>query len=429
MAACTAAAAAALVACNRWGPELEHHAGRRLGIGASPFTGDWAQGPWPSLVVLGLAGLGAVLVAPVAAERLRWRGLVLVAAIGQAAWTLVLAVPDGWSALTAQLESRYDYLAGVGQVGSPGGFLSGFTERIGRYPTHVRGHPPGTVLLLWALDRVGLGGSTVALGLCLLGGAVAAASVLVSVRSLAGEALARRSAPFVVLVPAGVVATNFDLLYTGLGAAALALFVLATEPFRRGRRSSWACALSGGVVFGLALLSSYGLALLAVPVVALAVWRRRADLFRRFAGAAVAVVALPWVWGFWWPSGLAATRAQYWQGLGRVRPGGPFAVLDLVAFAAVLGPVTLVALGRLRDRRLLPVVGGTAAAVLLALASQMSKGEVERIWQPFVPWLVVACGAWALSVERPGSWRRTRGLLAVQIGFAVVLAAELRSPW
>ena len=57
------------------------------------------------------------------------------------------------------------------------------------------------------------------------------------------------------------------------------------------------------------------------------------------------------------------------------------------------------------------LAGAAAASVLLADASQMSKAEVERIWLPFVPWLLLSC---ALLPER---WR-TRGL-----------SARLSSPW
>lgn len=61
------------------------------------------------------------------------------------------------------------------------------------------------------------------------------------------------------------------------------------------------------------------------------------------------------------------------------------------------------------------------SAALLALvaadASLLSKGEVERIWLPLVPWLARAA---------PG---RRRGALAVQAGLALVLQAWLQSRW
>ncbi|MPY72608.1 MAG: hypothetical protein GEU92_21510 [Alphaproteobacteria bacterium] len=60
-----------------------------------------------------------------------------------------------------------------------------------------------------------------------------------------------------------------------------------------------------------------------------------------------------------------------------------------------------------------------AALVAVALAdlSQLSRGEVERIWLPFVPWLALAA---------PG---HRRGWLAAQVAVALILQSVLVSPW
>jgi methylthioxylose transferase len=55
--------------------------------------------------------------------------------------------------------------------------------------------------------------------------------------------------------------------------------------------------------------------------------------------------------------------------------------------------------------------------VAVANLSQMSRGEVERIWLPFVPWLALAA---------PGD---RRGWLAAQAGLALLLQAALVSAW
>ena len=44
------------------------------------------------------------------------------------------------------------------------------------------------------------------------------------------------------------------------------------------------------------------------------------------------------------------------------------------------------------------------AAVLVANLSQMSRGETERIWLPFVPWLALAAPGTAAGGWRP-RWR------------------------
>jgi hypothetical protein len=74
------------------------------------------------------------------------------------------------------------------------------------------------------------------------------------------------------------------------------------------------------------------------------------------------------------------------------------------------------------------LVGAAVGAVLLADVSGMSKAEVERIWLPFVPWIVVAAAALATGVGRAAR-RIPRGWLAAQVGLAVLVSVAVRSPW
>ena len=60
--------------------------------------------------------------------------------------------------------------------------------------------------------------------------------------------------------------------------------------------------------------------------------------------------------------------------------------------------------------------------VLLADLSQMSRAEVERIWLPFVPWLLLVLRA---AARRGGAARRSR----VQLGFALVVQHLLFTGW
>ena len=59
--------------------------------------------------------------------------------------------------------------------------------------------------------------------------------------------------------------------------------------------------------------------------------------------------------------------------------------------------------------------------MIVAEATGLSKGEVERIWLPFVPWLAVAAAA------IPFRWQRAA--LAAQLGTGLLLAAVFISPW
>jgi hypothetical protein len=92
-----------------------------------------------------------------------------------------------------------------------------------------------------------------------------------------------------------------------------------------------------------------------------------------------------------------------------------WANLAAVAFAA--GPAVVAGLGRFRLRllpaaaALLPVAA--VAAIVLADVSGMSKGEVERIWLPFVVWLVIPC---ALLPRRwAGLWLAAQAALALAV--------------
>jgi hypothetical protein len=114
---------------------------------------------------------------------------------------------------------------------------------------------------------------------------------------------------------------------------------------------------------------------------------------------------------------LAATGDRYWAGIASERPVLYLTLLgNPAALALATGPAVAVGLWRLRRRpELLPLAA--VAAVCLADLSQMSRGEVERIWLPFVPWLALAA---------PGN---RRGWLAAQVGVAVALQSSLVSAW
>jgi hypothetical protein len=203
---------------------------------------------------------------------------------------------------------------------------------------------------------------------------------------------------------------------------------------RRGR-SSDGLALAGGVVFGEALFLTYGIVVLAAIPVIVAVRQRRvrplvvwalgvAGVFAAFAGV-----------GFWWPAGLRATVAQYRAGVSRFRPQSYFWYGDLAAFAIVLGPAAAVGLSRLRDPRAWMLVGGAALAVILADVSGLSKAEVERIWLPFFPWIMLACcslGRWGPGTSDSGTGASLTGLrpwLALSMASTLVVQILVRTTW
>jgi hypothetical protein len=363
--------------------------------------------------------------------RQSWTRVVAGSWVAAAAWSVALALARGPERLVGPVRKPNEYLAAVPMVHDLGGFLATFAERISTYPTHVQGHPPGTVLVLGALRELGLGGAVPAATLFVVAGAAAVPAVLVAARDVAGEEVARRAAPFLVLAPAAIwVATSADALYSGVAAWGAALLVLATG--RRDRHGD-AAAAAGGVLLGAAAFGSYGMVLLSLVPLAVGWHRRRVRPFIVGALAALAVVAAFALAGFWWLDGLIATRDRYRAGIASRRAYIPFLFVNLAALAVSLGPAIVVGLTRLRDRRVWILVGAALCAVSLAALSGMSKGEVERIWIPFTPWLLLAGVALMPSVARTAP-RVVRsvpvaGWLALQGAAAIALESLVRTPW
>jgi methylthioxylose transferase len=415
---------------------------------AAPLFGSWGvevAGHGLAIVpALVLAEL-ALVHAPRLAATLPWRRLLLAAGAGTVAWSVALAITAGGDRLGEPLEGGLEYLAVVDDVHSPTEFLRTFGERVDGYPLHIKGHPPGMALVVWALDAVGLGGPGWAAALVIAGAGVATAAVLVTLRSVAGEDAARCAAPFVALAPAALwLATSADAFYAGVGAVGIALVVAGSRPRHH---------LAGGIVLGAAAFLSYGLVLLAVIPLAVALWRSdlRPLVWAGLGSAAVAggFAAL----GFWWFDGLGITRGFYWDGVATNRHGVLFAtVVNPGALALATGPAVTAALfvlaSRARSRaRARPHAGthprsvtgmwrwdttfrsqnegvlpaAALVAVTVANLSQLSRGEVERIWLPFTVFLLTAT---ALLPRR-----QVRGWLAAQLALAVVVEVAHRGGW
>jgi hypothetical protein len=425
-----AAWAVVVVVALVWGTVAVADAG--VAIRAAPVMGHWRGHGGPAVAVAVLVAAVLVAVGPALAARAPWRVVPWGAGAAAAGWATVLAATDGWHRVTEPLTTEHEYEPFAAGITDLGGFLAGFTDELRTFPVHVQGHPPGPVLLAWALDRVGLGGAGWLAALALAGWGVAVAAALVAARAVAGERAARRAAPALALLPGAVWAgTSLDALFAGLTAATAALAVLAVT--RRSARLAGVAGLAAGTT----LLCTYGaVATLAIPVLAgaalLAADRppdanhgaaRPAALVVKAAAGGAAVLAVAAAAGFWWLDGLRATGAAYWGGIGGRRPA---AYLTLVgnpaALALATGPAVAAGLAAILSRAraawrpaLLPVAA--LAAVLVANLSQMSRGETERIWLPFVPWLALAA---------PGD---RRGWLAAQVALALVLQTTLDSPW
>lgn len=418
---------ASIVAIGRWWGLRLIAQGTKIVLPTPPVLGLPGPGFTPWLLVPITVGGALVAVAPTIVRRLSWRGLLVAAVAGAAIWSVSVALVDGPAGLTRGPSWSSEYGHDVPRVAAaPGHFLRTFTAQIGDYEIHVRGHPPGMVLLLAGMDRAGLHGPGWEAALVILAGAVAAAAALVATRELAGECLARRAAPFLVLAPAAIwIASSADAFFLGITAWAVTLIVLA---IRRTGRQSDQLALAGGLLLGMGLMLSYGVALVAlVPFVVAVAARRWRPLV--VAAAGVAVVLLTFLaFGFWWIGGLLATKHEY-DVLDLQRPYRYFVVNNLSAWALALGPATAVALTRLRDRRLWLLVGGGALAALAADVTGLSEGEVERIWLPFTIWVLLAGAVLAGGDNELPRWRAAQGWLALQAASAIVLVSLVTTQW
>jgi len=412
---------AAIVAAGRaWGMYLEAR-GTKLVLFTPPILGGYRETVGASFLIPVLVAPPLVVGLPRATARLRWSGALVTTAGGALLWWLALALVDGRDGLTDGLHWDAD-LGGIlpGVAAHPGGFLSRFVEDVPGYSIQVRAHPPGLPLLLAALDRFGLGGPGWAATVTLASAVSAVVAVLVTVRCVAGEATARRAAPFIALAPAAVwIATSFDAMYAGPAAWFVALFALATRA--EGRRRDL-LAVGAALLAAASVMLSYGLVLMGAVVLFIAL-RRRAWRVVAVSSTAAIVGVLAFVpFGFWWYDGLQATRVEYFA-LGVERPYLYFIFNNLAAFALVLGPATFVALALLRDRALWAVAGGGLLAVALADLSGLSNGEVERIWLPFTIWVLTAGAVLGARRSAGSLW------LALQAASAVILVSLIRPVW
>jgi methylthioxylose transferase len=366
-----------------------------------------------------------------AAHRLRWRTLLGVTCLATCAWSLSLATVDSSSGLTREIVNHNEYLLTARQVHDVHALLQGFIERIpvgvpGSWPTHVAGHPPGALLVFVGLVHLGLGGAFAsALAVTLLG-CTTPVAVLVTLRRLGAEDVARRVAPFLVLAPAAIwVAVSADGVFAAVAAWGLAAVAVAATSSRRAPRLVW--ALLGGVMLGCCLLLSYGLLLLAPLVLAvLLVARRWSPLPAVALGAAVPVLAFA-APGFRLWSAYPVLNDRYWAGIAAGRPAAYWFWGNLAALAISAGPAlgagigSLVATGRRSPQVVRVLVTAAGVSVLLADASRMSKAEVERIWLPFVPWLLLATAC------LPERWRRPS--LALQVAVALLVQHLVLTNW
>ncbi|GAQ68038.1 hypothetical protein SsS58_08497 [Streptomyces scabiei] len=317
-----------------------------LHVGWQPLYADWGPHVGPGTPAALVVGVAVVAYGPRVAARLPWRAL-LGAAWGAAmAWTWSLALIDGWQrGIAVRLTTRYEYLRVIDRFQDIPATLRDFTHHIllhspGHWPPHVAGHPPGATVTFVLLDRAGLGGGGWAGVWCITVGASAYVAVLVAVRTLADEALARRAAPFLVLTPAAVRGTSADVYFAAVAAWTVAFLALAVTG-RRPRLTGFAA----GLLFGLTCYLSYGLTLFAVIAGAALLLgpRRTRPLPHVLAGVTIVPLVFTLAGFNWWEAYDLLVERCY-HGAGGIRPYGDWVWANLARAVLIVGPATVAGL-------------------------------------------------------------------------------------
>ncbi len=420
------------------GWEVYARAPRSAGPGTIPPLHGYPQpkllGPGTLPAVL-LALLGWRYAAHLAA-RLSWRRLLLVSYLVALAWLLALALVDGPDGLSRALGGRYEYLPTARDTSDVGLLLRTYVDRIpmsapDNFVTHVAGHPPGTLLVFVGLVRIGLGGDLAAGLVVTVLTATTALAVLVTLRALGADQLARRAAPFLVLTPAAVfMAVSADALIGTVVAWGLACLAVAATATGQRRAVGW--SLLAGVLLGYAVLMSYGMPLIGLTALGVLAAARSWRPLPYAAAAALVVVLVFAALGFAWWEAYPVLADRYWEGVAEKRPAAYWLWGNLAALLVCAGPLLgaglahAAAAGRSAwrqgsERVALLLIGSTATAVLVADLSRMSKAEVERIWLPFVPWLLVSLAL------LPPRWRRWG--LGLQLATALAVQQLLYTSW
>ncbi|HZD15117.1 MAG TPA: hypothetical protein VE196_08335 [Pseudonocardiaceae bacterium] len=398
-----------------------------LHVDAPPLGAQWLPHTGPGTGPAVLLAVLVVLRGPELAARSPWWPLLGVSAATAMAWTMFLALIDGWQrGVVGRLMTPTEYLHDVPRVADVGAMLRSFTEHIaglgpGSWTTQVAGHPPLALLVFVGLDRIGLPGGAPAGLLCVLVGSSAGVAVAVTLRALDAESTARAALPFGVLFPGAIwVGVSADGLFAGVLAWGAALLAVGAARARLDLPAVVTSA-AGGLLLGASLFLSYGLVLAGLVPLAVAITARR-FVPLLVAGAGVAGVAAAFAAaGFWWLDGYHQLIIRYYQPgeYGLVRPYSYWVWADLACLAVVLGPAGVAGLRRVftpgqdQPGALVGLCAAAALAVLIADLSGLSKAEVERIWLPFAVWLIASTGL--LPPRQARAWLTTQAVLALTV--------------
>jgi hypothetical protein len=296
----------------------------------------------------------------------------------------------------------------------------------------VAGHPPGALLFFVLLVHLGLGSGFAAGMVVTVIAATIPLAVLLTLRRLGAEIGARAAAPFLVLAPAAIwEAVSGDAVFAAV--AAWGLFALACAATSKAWPRIVGWSLLSGLLLGYTLFLSYGLALLAILALAILIIARSWRPIPVVLVVVLLIVAAFAVSGFEWWRAYPVLTDRYYAGIASVRPysywiwgdlGGLIISAGPVIGSSVAASIWAVRTLRVQPSDLRPIILLTLAGlatILIADLSGMSKAEVERIWLPFIPWMLVG------TALLPPRWVRL--VLALQLAVALAVEHLLHIVW
>jgi hypothetical protein len=341
-------------------------------------------------------------------------------------WIVAVAMTEGTEGLARTFERRQEYVYDAQRVGSIHTMLQTFVDRIpmdapDNWYVHVAGHPPGALLYFVGLDRLGVTDPFWIGVVCVTIASTAVVAVMVTLRALGSETLARSAVPWIVLAPSAVwMGVNGDAVFTAVAAWGLALLALAAVHRRA------LAALGAGLLLGTCVYLSYGLPLLGILAVTVLVIARTWRPLPWAIGGALVVAAAFTLGGFAWWEAYPVLRERYYDGIASERAFSYWVWGNIAAWTFTAGLAVWAAFPAafhaLRERNVLAQLAAAAVAtIVVADLSGMSKAEVERIWLPFTIWIV------ALPALLPERWHKP--LLASQVVLALLAQQLLLTRW
>ena len=401
-------------------------AGTDVRVHWPPLHADVRTALPPFLLAAVVLGLALAVFAPAALDRLSWPLAVAATTAVSYVWTMTLALTEGHDGLSRVFSRAGEYRYDAQRVGDISAMVRGFIERIpsdsvDHWHIHVAGHPPGALLSFVLLDRIGVTSAFWVGFVVVTVGSTVVAAVMLTLKQLAGESLARKAGIWIALAPAAVWAgVSADWYFAAVAAWGLCFLARAAAT------GSVPTGIAAGLLLGWCVFLSYGLVLLAIPALAVLWVTKGWRVLPWVVGGALTVTAAFWASGFSWWTAFPVLHERYYSGIAAERAYTYWVWADLAAWTFTLGLATLAAapalLRAVRNHEAgARVVMAAVVAVGAATLSGMSKAEVERIWLPFTVW-VLAAGALL-----PLRWWRL--LLVSQVATAVAVQALLLTRW